>query len=90
RANAYSAKARFENSFPGIPVDIKYDNPDWKVTAGYCLTNEEAIILLGRIKRQFPKAFPLQEDIPLEAFTRYTASPADQPAEEPDIEAAGN
>ncbi|MCC8034407.1 MAG: hypothetical protein LIO77_00535 [Rikenellaceae bacterium] len=90
RASAYSAKARFENLFPGIPVDIKYDNPDWKVTAGYCLTNEEAIILLGRIKRQFPKAFPLQEEIPLEAFTRYAASPGEPEADGPEAENSGN
>lgn len=47
----------FEEAFPRIPVEMKYENPYFKVTAGYCATDEEAIILLERVRPLFAKAF---------------------------------
>jgi hypothetical protein len=39
-----------------------YENPYFKVTVGNCLTEEEAIILKGRILSTFPKAFVKNEE----------------------------
>lgn len=52
---------QFEESFPGLSVDMFYDNPYFKVSAGRCATAEEAIMLLERIRVKFPKAFLIRE-----------------------------
>ncbi|MCD7969470.1 MAG: hypothetical protein LUF87_03870 [Alistipes sp.] len=82
RGQANAALNRFRELYPGIPADMKYDVPDFKVTAGYCLTNEEAIILWGRIKNQFPKAFLIPEEIPLSAFTYEEILPEEPASQE--------
>ena len=63
RTQANAILSRFKESFPEIPVNLSYENPYFKVTAGNCLSSEEAIILWGRIKNQFDKAFVIMEDI---------------------------
>ena len=40
-----------------------YENPYFKVTAGDCLTSEEAIILKGRVQGVFPKAYVKNEEL---------------------------
>ena len=55
RANALAAKQTFETAFPDIPVYLVYENPYFKVSAGNCVTSEEAIVLLGKIRSQFPE-----------------------------------
>ena len=45
RAEAIEAKTLFEETFPDTKVYLAYDNPYWHVTAGNCLTAEEAILL---------------------------------------------
>lgn len=65
RAGAASAKGTFEANFPGIPVYMVYENPYFKVSAGNCLTAEEAIILKGRVSGIFPKAFLKREELAL-------------------------
>ncbi len=40
---------------------MRYENPYFKVTVGNCITEEEAIILKGRIAVDFPKAYVKQE-----------------------------
>ena len=62
RAGAVAAKALFTDNFPDTPVYMVYDNPYFKVTAGNCLSAEEAIILKGHIIDIFPKAFVKNED----------------------------
>lgn len=63
RAGAVEAKTLFEEHYPGIRVYMVYENPYFKVTAGDCLTAEEAIILKGRISEHFPKAFLKSEEL---------------------------
>lgn len=63
RAKAVEAKTLFEESFPGIRVYMVYENPYFKVTAGGCLTSEEAIILKGRVQGVFPKAYVKNEEL---------------------------
>ena len=40
-----------------------YTNPYFKVTVGDCRTKSEAMELLSRIKRNFPSAFVVKENI---------------------------
>lgn len=61
RAEANEVKRTFEEAFPGLSVDMVYENPYFKVSAGRCATAEEAIILLERVRVRFPKAFLMRE-----------------------------
>lgn len=61
RDEAREVVTQFEESFPGLSVDMFYDNPYFKVSAGRCATAEEAIMLLERIRVKFPKAFLIRE-----------------------------
>ena len=44
-------------------VYLVYENPYFKVSAGNCVTSEEAIVLLGKIRSQFPEAYLMREDL---------------------------
>ena len=70
RAGAAAARKLFEETFPGTPVYMFYENPYFRVTVGNCLTVEEAIILKGRVSGTFPKAFPKSEQLSLSDFRR--------------------
>lgn len=70
RAGAAAAKTLFEETFPGTPVYMFYENPYFRVTVGNCLTLEEAIILKGRVSGTFPKAFPKSEQLSLRDFRK--------------------
>lgn len=68
RGAAQASMARFQQEFPDIPAYMSYENPDFKVTVGNCLTSEEAIILWGRVRQLFDRAFVVREDIALSHF----------------------
>ena len=80
RADAEVAIATMEENF-NIPVYFAYENPYFLVTCGNFLTHEEAIMLLSRVKRFFPKAFIVACEIPADALT-HKPEPAIKPAEE--------
>ncbi len=63
RAGAEAARALFASTYPETKVYISYNAPYFTVTAGDCVTAEEAIILMGRIRGTFPKAFPRSEEL---------------------------
>ncbi|MFR9594059.1 MAG: hypothetical protein SNI57_05865 [Rikenellaceae bacterium] len=63
RAKADAAKELFESRFPAEEVYMVYENPYFKVSAGNCVTQEEAVILLDRIQRVFPKAYIMREQL---------------------------
>lgn len=65
RADAEAAIAVVEENFQ-IPVYFAYENPYFLVTCGNCLSHEEAIMLLSKVKRHFPKAFIVTSEIPAE------------------------
>lgn len=65
RAEAEAAIAVMEENFK-VPVYFAYENPYFLVTCGNCLSHEEAIILLSKVKRHFPKAFIVMAEIPAE------------------------
>ena len=56
RFEAEEVKKSFEESFPGVSVDMVYDIPYFKVSAGRCVTSEEAIMLLERVRAKFPES----------------------------------
>ena len=64
--NSLAAKERFEQEFSDINVYWVYDNPYFKVTAGDCLTEEEAVMLLARVRRLFPKAYVVRAGMTLD------------------------
>jgi len=68
RVRSNTVLEQFRNNFPDIPVYWSYDNPYFKVTVGDCLTSEEAIVIWGRVKNVYDKAFVVREDIPLKNF----------------------
>ncbi len=61
RAEGEEVQKSFEEAFPGVSVDMVYDIPYFKVSAGRCATAEEAIMLLERVRVKFPKAFLMRE-----------------------------
>lgn len=63
RDGAFAAKALFEENFPDVKVYMVYDSPYYTVSAGNCLTEEEVIMLMGRISATFPKAFVKNETL---------------------------
>lgn len=65
RTDAVAARDLFTELFAEERSYITYENPYFKVTVGNCTTQEEALILLERIKRSFPKAFLVRETIAL-------------------------
>lgn len=63
RAQARAAEELFRENFPDIPVHLYYEKLYFKVTAGNCVTAEEAIVLMERLRGTFPKAFLKSEDL---------------------------
>ena len=84
RANAEAAIMNFNALYPDVRSYMDYENPYFKVLVGGCVTSEEAIVLLGRITPNFPKAYITREDIKLTelAQPKYVAEPAVAPAPE--------
>ncbi|MEG1612157.1 MAG: hypothetical protein RRZ83_04065 [Alistipes sp.] len=63
RARAENARALFEATYPDVRAYLTYNSPYFTVTVGNCVTTEEAITLLGRVKGTFPKAFLKNEEL---------------------------
>ena len=49
--------------FPDVSAYRTYANPYFKVTVGDCRNKSEAMILLNRIKKAFPSAFVVKENV---------------------------
>ncbi len=63
RSQANAVVAICDSLFADVVTTLSYDNPYFKVNAGYCLTLEEGVILLNRLQSRFPRAYLLREDI---------------------------
>lgn len=63
RTESQRTLARFESMYPGIRAYRTYTNPYFKVTVGDCRTKSEAMAILARIKKTFPNAFIVKENI---------------------------
>ncbi len=79
RTSAQAIQRRFSEAFPNIPVYLVYETPNYKVTVGNCLTSDEAVMLWGRVKDGFERAFVVREEIPLSSLAeaRFPALPPD-------------
>lgn len=63
RTESEKTLKKFREMFEGVAVYRTYTNPYFKVTVGDCRTKSEAMHLLTRIKRHFPSAFVVKENI---------------------------
>ncbi len=63
RTESEKTLKKFEQMFPDILAYRTYTNPYFKVTVGDCRTKSEAMVLLGRVKKDFPSAFVVKENI---------------------------
>lgn len=70
RTEALAARDTLAVRMPDQQSYVTYENPYFKVAAGNCTTKEEALVLLEKIKRDFPKAFIMRENIPLEELAK--------------------
>ncbi|MFR9649152.1 MAG: hypothetical protein SNJ33_04180 [Rikenellaceae bacterium] len=68
RNGAITVRNRFVELHPDIKVYVTYENPYFKVAAGDCIEQEEAVILLEKIRHNFPKAFIQRDNIAIEAL----------------------
>lgn len=63
RVESEKSISRFTKMFPDVSAYRTYSNPYFKVTVGDCRNKSEAMILLNRIKKAFPSAFVVKENI---------------------------
>ena len=70
RRDAMAIQENFTTLFPKEQSYMTYENPYFKVAVGNCTTQEEAMILLGRLRGSFPKAFIMRENINVGEFTK--------------------
>ena len=70
RRDAMAIQENFVAMFPKEQSYMTYENPYFKVAVGNCTSQEEAMILLGRLRGSFPKAFIMRENINVGEFTK--------------------
>ena len=81
RAEAEAAQQLFIQNY-NVPTYFAYENPYFLVSCGNCLTQEEAIMLLSKVKIHFPKAFVVMAEIPTSAVTTTYVRPVVENTEE--------
>lgn len=74
RAEAEAAQQLFAEHY-NVPTYFAYENPYFLVSCGNCLTQEEAIMLLSKVRIHFPKAFIVMAEIPSSAVTTTYVRP---------------
>ena len=65
RDGAFAAKALFEETYPDVKVYMDYKIPYFVVSVGDCLSEEEVVMLKGRVTGTFPKAFLKNVEFPI-------------------------
>ena len=85
RAEAEAAQQLFIQNY-NVPAYFAYENPYFLVSCGNCLTQEEAIMLLSKVKIHFPKAFVVMAEIPTSAVTTTYVRPVVESTEEESAE----
>lgn len=63
RAKSEEVLEAFRSRYPGCGAYRTFANPFFKVTVGDFRTKSEALELLERVRREFPSAFVVREDI---------------------------
>ncbi len=72
RVNAQEVLTKFKNLFPNVESFMIYENPYFKVSAGSCATQEEAVMLLNRVQKHFPDAYLMREQMTAKDITKTT------------------
>ena len=70
RREAVAIQEEFALKFPEEQSYLIYENPYFKVSVGNYTTTEEAMVSLGRIRSEFPKAHIAPENIDVKEFTK--------------------
>ncbi|MDR1342112.1 MAG: SPOR domain-containing protein [Prevotellaceae bacterium] len=65
RQRSQDISESFSIQFPDIPAYRSYDNPYFKVSVGDFRTKDDALRFYVHIKRQYPTAYIVSEDINL-------------------------
>ena len=65
KERAVESRTRFISRYESIEAYIQYDNPNYKVYAGDCRTRSEALKILEMVKKDFPNAFIVAQNINL-------------------------
>ena len=81
RTDAEAAIELFKQNY-AVPVYFAYENPYFLVTCGNCLTHEEAIMLLSKVRIHFPKAFIVMCEIPAKELLYFHQPQVEEVAEE--------
>ncbi|MFI3304194.1 MAG: hypothetical protein SNF68_01780 [Rikenellaceae bacterium] len=63
RAGAMAVLERCQRELSDLHTTMSYDNPYFKVSTGYCLSQEEAVMILHRVQKIFPRAYLMRENI---------------------------
>ena len=63
RSDIERAKKEFIQEFSGVSVDWTHSKPYYRLRAGAFLTKIEAIRMIQEIKKTYPGAFPVKDDI---------------------------
>ena len=63
RKHAYEIQTKFLTNFPAFDADVKYEQRDWKVYAGYFRTITDALKVKKQIEGLFPNAFIVNIEI---------------------------
>ena len=77
RTESESALKYFQSIYKGVPAYRTYANPYFKVTVGDFRTKSEAMELLARIRKEFPSAFVVKENISYPVVDKKNAYIAD-------------
>lgn len=81
RTDAEAAIELFKQNYK-VPVYFAYENPYFLVTCGNCLSHEEAIMLLSKVRIHFPKAFIVMCEIPAEELLYFHQPTTEEVSEE--------
>ena len=65
RNGAFAAQKLFEETYPDVKVYMDYKIPYFVVSVGDCLSEEEVVMLKGRVTGTFPKAFLKNVEFPI-------------------------
>ncbi len=57
RTKSSEIAEKFKEDYPNVGLDLVYDSPYFKITVGQYLTKEEAIMLWGALKDEYPTSF---------------------------------
>ena len=77
RAESEETLKKFERLYHDVVAYRTYANPYFKVTVGDFRTKSEAVMLLERIRHEFPGAFVVKENISFPVVDKKNASVVD-------------